>query len=307
MERSGSGGLQVNMKPRSSIIATTGDASFNAAQRRQINADLLRGIQIVDRDGVKLLEWRLKASSSSSDAVQLNATEYAATPLANELKADLELSTYFNREFTMGQVRFGAANAMVDGKLVVDQNNPAAAIEAIRMAKRSAHFNRDDVEIMRQPDSGTEIQGSEKTLYRIKDNNALTIALLGERKSRSVLIKEIRDLNKLRDFGLPVVRHYGLVHVGGRPGILMDYVADARPSSDMDSTRNLNRNTIDDLKKIKGILQEQHICIKDFQFLIGVDGHVHIIDPQDCEHGDPRSNIDLVDKMLALAERAPAA
>jgi RIO-like serine/threonine protein kinase len=130
------------------------------------------------------------------------------------------------------------------------------------------------------------------------------IALSGRNVSPAKLEKEIADLNKLQDVGLPVVRHYGLVFVGSERGILMDFIADARSSTITTGTRNMNQNTIDDLMMIKRILRERNIHIKDFQFLIATDGHVYIIDPQGVGNGVQQSNISLIDTMLALAREA---
>lgn len=59
---------------------------------------------------------------------------------------------------------------------------------------------------------------------------------------------------------------------------------------------------MEDLKKIRRILQDKRISIYDLQFLIGKDGRVVISDPLRVLNQSPsKNNLKMIDKLIEAA------
>ena len=128
---------------------------------------------------------------------------------------------------------------------------------------------------------------------------------------------EINLLKQLEALGMPTVNAEKII-IDGKPGILMDRYAQEsksivafnkakgkvtlKPDAD---TSLLNQNSIDDLIKIKRIMNDDKIRINDLQFLIKEDGHIVIADPLDVIIGQSPSpnNNRMIDILIEEARK----
>lgn len=138
-------------------------------------------------------------------------------------------------------------------------------------------------------------ESSEKDVYELVDHPDLVIGIskvVGDYNVKlNRLKKEIDDLNKLKNEGLPVVEYNGLTTHNGTPAIVMkkyaqgskDIVANDKTNFSapirVGDSQLLNETSIKDLTKILLDLKNKKIQIEDLQFLIDKDGRLVITDP----------------------------
>ena len=127
--------------------------------------------------------------------------------------------------------------------------------------------------------------GGVKDVYAYGDKQAVGIVQPG--KNIKVITKELDELKKLEDHGLPTVNAQ-LIRVDGQPAILMDRFAQGskdvvktigKKPKKVGESSLLNQQSIDDLNNIRDTLIEKKIKVDDLQFLIGENGRVVIADP----------------------------
>lgn len=139
---------------------------------------------------------------------------------------------------------------------------------------------------LRFGDLGSKLgHGGGKDVYAYGDD--LAIGVLQEGKPRDAIAREIQELTKLEELGLPTVRTYGSITVDGRPAMVMDQYAQG--SKDVVKTLGkpqvvgqspfLNERSAADLKAIQDMMIAKKVKVDDLQFLIAKDGRVVIADP----------------------------
>ncbi|MDE7416480.1 MAG: hypothetical protein K2N44_09295, partial [Lachnospiraceae bacterium] len=158
-------------------------------------------------------------------------------------------------------------------------------------------------------------KGGNKEVYLFGDDKVIAITQDG--KPLTSIDKEISMLRQLDELGLPVINAEKVI-VDGKPGILMDRCAqDSKSIVALDKTKGkvmlkpnadtslLNQNSIDDLTKIKQIMNNDKIKINDLQFLIKEDGHIVIADPLDVIVGQlpSKNNNKMLDILIEEAKK----
>jgi hypothetical protein len=126
---------------------------------------------------------------------------------------------------------------------------------------------------------------------------------------KNSLQTEVNSLNALENAGIPVVKNYGVVDVGGAPGILLEKVPGAISTHDAilfgkaaPLQSILNESSVADLQFIKAKLIESNIGSSDLQFLVRSDGRVFANDPGRTIAAPNPENIAYIDKLINLAK-----
>ncbi|MEG4323800.1 hypothetical protein QUB37_13140 [Microcoleus sp. AT3-A2] len=157
--------------------------------------------------------------------------------------------------------------------------------------------------------------GGNKDVYAIQGRNDLAIGIL-RRGEIEELNTEIETLQKVESQGLQTIEVLGTTTHNGRPAIIMKKYAQGSKGIvrsiggipervDGADISLLNQKSIDDLEKIRAILQRKKIYIDDLQFLIAEDGRVYITDPIDIKFKpttrEMDSNAGMIDLLLNAA------
>jgi hypothetical protein len=151
--------------------------------------------------------------------------------------------------------------------------------------------------------------GAEKTVYSILGGKDRVIALQNE-SNMQFLHAEISALKQLDAMGIPVVKNYGIAHVDGRPGLVMENVPGVSSKTIYDfglvegaNSTMLNAKSISDLQLIRSRLEINNINVTDIQFLIGNDGRVVLNDPMGVGHGVSADDLRHIDALIELAKK----
>ncbi len=128
-------------------------------------------------------------------------------------------------------------------------------------------------------------KGTYKSVFKTTDGNV--VALSHDKRPESVnihaLLGEAAMLNKLKDYGLPVVQNFGLVKFENRPGLAMEYIEGGISSTDLEKftarAENYKVKVIEQLIFIRNTLKENDLVVKDLQFLIDLEGNLFLNDP----------------------------
>ena len=128
-------------------------------------------------------------------------------------------------------------------------------------------------------------KGTYKSVFKTTDGNV--VALSHDKRPESVnihaLLGEAAMLNKLKDYGLPVVQNFGLVKFENRPGLAMEYIEGGISSTDLEKftarAENYKVKVIEQLIFIRNTLKENDLVVKDLQFLIDSEGNLFLNDP----------------------------
>jgi membrane-associated protease RseP (regulator of RpoE activity) len=121
---------------------------------------------------------------------------------------------------------------------------------------------------------------------------------------------EVNALNSLNELGIPTVKNYGIIDVGGQPGLLLERVPGAISSKSITegngllpgaNISNLNQQSISDLQNIRSLLVERNVNVTDLQFLISNKGRVVINDPMGIGAPHSRSDLNLIDELIAAS------
>lgn len=144
----------------------------------------------------------------------------------------------------------------------------------------------------------------------------VVVAVAREGVTADRLDGEFSTLRKLGEMGLPVVEVIGQTEVNGRPAIIMKRYAQG--SKDVARTINgrvklvgesrfLNSRSIQDLRRVKMVLEQTPLWINDLQFLIGEDGRVVVADAIGFEIQQPsKANLSTIDRLIQAVENNQA-
>jgi hypothetical protein len=158
-----------------------------------------------------------------------------------------------------------------------------------------------------------EGSGSNKTVYAVAGRDDVAIGILKPGRPAAALTEEIELLKTLEAQGLATVKVLGTTVHNGRPAMVMQRYAQGSKEiviirhgqvRSVGQSSLLNQKSIDDLEKIRSIMQSKSVQIDDLQFLIGRDGSIVIADPLKVIVGKSPStnNLATIDELVKMAK-----
>ena len=159
--------------------------------------------------------------------------------------------------------------------------------------------------------------GGNKEVYVVGGREDLAIGILQKGKPASAIDEEIELLQQLTSQKLPTVEVIGKTTHGGQSAIVMKRYAQGSKNIvklqkgkvrrvDNANIELLNHNSIQDLEKIRSIMEKRQIQISDLQFLIDSNGHMFIADPIEVftgvGKGLSKNNRKMIDELIAAAQ-----
>jgi hypothetical protein len=196
----------------------------------------------------------------------------------------------------------------------MQSNNPEGQLPQSLQSKTPTTPNLPELKDIKL---GKELgKGGNKIAYEVPGREDLAIAVLKPGKSAASIDEEIGLLNTLKEQGLPTTEVMGTTTHNGQPAVVMKKYAQG--SKDVVVVDNgkvrrvgdsgfLNEKSIQDLNKIKQIMELKKIKVNDLQFLIGKDGSVVIADPLNVSVGEKipgvgkNKNFKMIDKLIEAA------
>lgn len=161
-------------------------------------------------------------------------------------------------------------------------------------------------------------EGGNKVVYPVPGREDIAIGILKPGKPGSAINEEIEELQKAASEKLPTVEVLGTTIHGGQPAIVMKKYAQGSKKIvklhkrggvrrvDNAEIDLLNHDSIQDLEKIRSIMERRPIRISDLQFLIDSTGHIFIADPIEVltgvGKGLSKNNRDTIDELIAAAQ-----
>lgn len=161
---------------------------------------------------------------------------------------------------------------------------------------------------------GTKLgSGGNKDVFEVAGRDDVAIGVLKEGKSAAGLGEEIALLNELKSQGIPTVDVIGRTTIQGRDAIVFRRFAqgskdvvrlEAGKVRRVGESALLNERSIEDLRRIRSIMEDKKVKVDDLQFLIGGDGSVVVADPLKVTMGQSpsTSNKRMIDLLVQAAE-----
>ena len=144
-------------------------------------------------------------------------------------------------------------------------------------------------------------EGNFKNIYKLNQNSHICIAIAKSKCRPSRMITEIKTLNEIESYALPVVEIVDITIYKGVPAYVMKkYEGEPYDGS---THQFFSSKSIQDLYNIKNILSTNDIAIRDIQFLVSNDGSFVIADPQSIFYNKPEElqrNFNRIDELIGM-------
>ncbi len=154
--------------------------------------------------------------------------------------------------------------------------------------------------------------GGNKNVYAVEGQEGTVIGVLKQGKPAASIEEEIKLLEELQSQGLSTVEVLGKTTHNGQPAIVMrEYAQGSKKVVKLEKGKIrtvgqsdiLNKKSIEDLTKIRSIMESKPVKIDDLQFLIGKDGSMVIADPLKVIVGETpsKNNLRMIDLLIESA------
>ena len=185
--------------------------------------------------------------------------------------------------------------------------NTYKIIQRARRDKVNGHYTE-------KQEATTDVQlgsllgsGGNKNVYAVEGQEGVAIGVLKKGKPATAIDEEIKLLEELKSQGLSTVEVLGKTTHSGQPAILMKRYAlgskevvrlEKGTIRTVGQSELLNERSVEDLLKIRSIMESKSVKVDDLQFLVGKDGRIVIADPLNVTVGETPSKNNL--RMIKL-------
>lgn len=156
--------------------------------------------------------------------------------------------------------------------------------------------------------------GGNKNVYAVEGREGVVIGVLKQGKPAAAIEEEIKLIAELKSQGLATVEILEQTTYQGQPAILMKQYAQGSKEivrlekgrvRTVGQSQLLNARSIEDLRKIRSIMESKPVKIDDLQFLIGKDGSIVIADPLKVTVGESpsKNNLRMINLLIEAAEK----